>query len=181
MQFLKDTISFGTGNMHHAVGIKPPPVQWLMQCLQEEVMHFGGVWLQRACTGWDCSVHELQGSMLRAEGPWIAQTCRKCFLEANWVKSRASPATNHQCKKVACISAAPSLMYYKVVLKRAHWDPGVTYSKLPLHAVGEWWEWRTGRHIWKKLYQGTLAGSMDYSTGCKSDRHHGYFWDNWSL
>lgn len=43
MQFLKDAISFSTGNTHHAVGIKQTPVQWLLQwllqCLQEEVMH----------------------------------------------------------------------------------------------------------------------------------------------
>lgn len=100
---------------------------------------------------------------------------QEMLLEANWLKSRASPATNHQCKKLACISAAPSFMHYKIVLKRGHWDPGFTYSKLPLHTVRKCWEWRTGRHSWKKLYQGTLTGSMDYSTGCKSDRHHGYF------
>lgn len=38
MQFLKDAISFSTGNTHHAVGIKQTPVQWLLQCLQEEVI-----------------------------------------------------------------------------------------------------------------------------------------------
>lgn len=106
---------------------------------------------------------------------------QEMLLEANWLKSRASPATNHQCKKLACISAAPSFMHYKIVLKRGHWDPGFTYSKLPLHTVRKCWEWRTGRHSWKKLYQGTLTGSMDYSTGCKSDRHHGYSWDDWNL
>lgn len=142
------------------------------------LVHFQGVWLQGlvqgACTGWDCSVHQLQGSTLQAQGAWIAQTCRKCFLEAIWVKSRASPATHHQCKKVSCISTAPSFMYYKVVLRRAHWDPGVTYSKSLLCTVCKWWEWRTGRHSWKKLYQGALTGNMDYSTGCRSERQNGY-------
>lgn len=37
---------------------------------------------------------------------------QEMLLEAHWVKSKASPATNHQCKKVACISAAPSFMCY---------------------------------------------------------------------
>lgn len=141
------------------------------QCISS-LVHFGGVCLQglvqRACTDCDCSVHQLQGSTLQAEGAWITQTCRKCFLEANWVKSRASSSTNHQCKKVACISAAPSFMCYKVVLKSAHLDLGVTYTKLLLHTVHKWWEWRTGRHSWKKLNQGALTGNMDYSTGCKN-------------
>lgn len=77
MQFLKDAISLSTGNTHHTVGIKQPAVQWLLQCLQGEPMHllpgaFWGVWLQglaqRAQTAWDCSVHELQGSTLQAQG-----------------------------------------------------------------------------------------------------------------
>lgn len=46
MQFLKDAISFSTGNMHYTVGIEQPTVQWLLQCLQEEVMHLltGAFW-----------------------------------------------------------------------------------------------------------------------------------------
>lgn len=139
--------------------------------------HFGGACLQGLLQGLalpgaaqcpNCrDLHSGQRGMNRPH-------LQEILVRSNWVKSRANPATNHQCEKVACISAAPSFMYYKVVLKRACWDPGVSYTKFLLHTVCKWWEWRTGRHSWKKLYQGTLTGNVDYSTGYKSDRHHGY-------
>lgn len=39
IQFLKDAFPLSTGNMHHIVGVKQPPVQWLLQCLQQEAAH----------------------------------------------------------------------------------------------------------------------------------------------
>lgn len=55
---------------------------------------------------------------------------------------------------------------------RSSWDLGATYTKLVLHTVIKWWEWRTGRHSWKKLYQGALTGDYGLQHRMQKSARH---------
>lgn len=110
IQFLKDAVPLSTGNMHHIVGINHPPVQWLMQCL-----HRRGYICYLARYGYE-SV--LQGLLYRARtagfdtlGRWDMSCSELQEMLLN-TKSEEKQGFHQKniCKKVACISAAPSFM-----------------------------------------------------------------------